>query len=149
MFVYCSGNNVGDNDVGTSSEPQQPPFKKLKPEQENKDPFAALRDGVVAASSNTAAANHADIIDELNRYKDMSSCSSSMPVLSFWKKHTSDLPILSHVARRVLCISSSSAQSERDFSSVGRTITDARSQLSANKVESIELLKWGSIAGLL
>ena len=39
--------------------------------------------------------------------------------------------------------------SQRDFSSEGRTVTDARSQLSANTVESVELLKWGLYAGLL
>jgi len=32
---------------------------------------------------------------------------------------------------------------------VGRTVTDARSQLSANRVESVELLKWGLNAGLI
>jgi len=30
---------------------------------------------------------------------------------------------------------------ERDYSSVGRTITDARSQLSASTVENTEILK--------
>ena len=38
-----------------------------------------------------------------------------------------------------------------DFSSVGRTITDARSQLSASRptVENIGILKWGLKAGLV
>jgi len=36
-----------------------------------------------------------------------------------------------------------------DFSSVGRTITDARSQLSASTVENTEILKWGLKAGLV
>jgi len=53
------------------------------------------------------------------------------------------------VARRVFAISASSAQAERDFSSVGRTITDARSQLSASTGENIEILKWGLKAGLV
>jgi len=41
------------------------------------------------------------------------------------------------------------AQSERDFSSVGRTITDARARLSAAKVEAIELVRWGLRASLI
>jgi len=41
------------------------------------------------------------------------------------------------------------SQSERDFSSVGRTVTDARSQLSASKVEAVEMLRWGLKAGLM
>ena len=51
-----------------------------------------------------------------------------------------DLPVLSEVARRIMCISASSAQSERDFSCVGHTITDTRSRLSAEKIESVELI---------
>jgi len=57
-------------------------------------------------------------------------------------------PILSEVARRVLRISVSSAQSERDYSCVGHTITDTRSRLSSEKVESVELIRWGFRAGL-
>jgi len=34
-----------------------------------------------------------------------------------------------------------SAQSEQDFSSVGRTITDARSRLSPQTVEAMELIR--------
>jgi len=41
------------------------------------------------------------------------------------------------------------AQSERDYSSVGRTITDARARLSATKVEAIELVRWGLRASLI
>ena len=50
--------------------------------------------------------------------------------------------LLSSVAHRILSISASSAQSERDFSSVGHTITDVRARLSAAKVEAIELMHW-------
>ena len=59
-------------------------------------------------------------------------------------------PLLSSVVRRILSISASSAQSERDFSSVGCTIiTDARAILSAAKVEAIELVRWGLRASLI
>ena len=40
-------------------------------------------------------------------------------------------------------------QPERDFSCVGHTITDTRSRLSAEKVESVELIRWGLRAGLI
>jgi len=36
----------------------------------------------------------------------------------------------------VLCVSMSSAQSERDFSSAGRTVKEVRSHLSADTVEA-------------
>lgn len=69
--------------------------------------------------------------------------------LQFWSDNAAAYPILSHTARRIFCISASSAQSERDFSSVGHTITDMRSLLSPEKVEAIEMVRWGMRADLL
>ena len=43
----------------------------------------------------------------------------------------------------------SSAQSERDFSSVGRTVTDMRSRLNENTVEALKVLRWGLSAELI
>ena len=62
--------------------------------------------------------------------------STAVSQLPFWQEHSRTYPILSTVARRMFAMSASSAQSERDFSAVGRTVTDARSQLSASKVGS-------------
>ena len=63
--------------------------------------------------------------------------------LEFWKENGREFPLLAEVARRILCISASSAQSERDFSAVSRTITDARSRLSVSPrtVEAMELIR--------
>jgi hypothetical protein len=74
---------------------------------------------------------------------------ASESLLLFWKGLSTEYPVLSRVSRRILCITASSAQSERDFSSVGRTVTDARSLLAANKIEAIELVRWGMRAGLV
>jgi len=52
-------------------------------------------------------------------------------------------------ALRVLCLSTSSAQSERDFSSVGRTVTNMPSRLNEDTVEAIELLRRGKRTGLI
>jgi len=60
-----------------------------------------------------------------------------------------DFPVFSEVARRVMCISASSAQPERDFSCVGHTITDTMSRRSAEKVESVKLIRWRLRAGLI
>lgn len=82
------------------------------------------------------------------KYKAMKVPAAAETPLIFWKENAQEFPILSMTARRILCISASSAQSERDFSSVGRTVTDMRSRLSADKVEAIELVRWGRRAGL-
>jgi hypothetical protein len=118
------------------------------------DPFADLRDGSGASGTTQSQSSAAGVCqlsceDELSRYKALRVPAASNGPLEFWKQYCDQYPIMSMVARRVFCISASSAQSERDFSSVGHTITDMRSRLSASKVESIELLRWGMRAGLL
>ena len=80
---------------------------------------------------------------ELSQYKASVVAPVYSTPLQYWRQQSTEFPILAQVARRVLCISASSAQSERDFSSVGHTITDARLQLSAKSVESIELVRCG------
>ena len=45
---------------------------------------------------------------------------------------------VAYLILRDVTISASSAQSERDFSSVGRTVADARSQVFASKVKAID-----------
>ena len=73
------------------------------------------------------------------------SCLQQPAAVQFWKKQATEYPIMSQTARRLLCITASSAQSERDFSSVGRTVTDKRSRLNEDTVEAIELLRWGCV----
>jgi hypothetical protein len=46
-------------------------------------------------------------------------------------------------------MSASCAQSQRDFSSVGHSITGTRSRRSPQKVEAVELIRWSMRAGLI
>ena len=58
---------------------------------------------------------------ELSAYKIL--CTpNAIAALKYWCEQSNDYPILSTVARHVYAISVSSAQSERDLSSVGRTV---------------------------
>lgn len=50
----------------------------------------------------------------------------------------SKFPPLLQIVRRVLCISASSAQPERGFTSTGCRITGARTRLSSRKFEAID-----------
>jgi hypothetical protein len=121
------------------------------PKKARFDPFAALRDITSSSSSTTLPTSQQACAEEIAKYKALrvpSTVSSSNP-LFFWKSHADDYPILAATARGVLCISASSAQSERDFSSVGHTVTDIRSRLSAEKVEAIELVRSGMRSGML
>jgi len=87
--------------------------------------------------------------EELAQYKALKVPAKYSHPLLFWNENAVAYPLLSSVARRILGISASSAQSERDFSSVGRTMTDATARLSAAKVEAIELVRWRLRASLI
>jgi len=105
------------------------------------DPFANLRDGASSSTDQSTSAVLLSGRDDLARYKAMQVPANYDRALEFWRQHATEFPVLSEVARRVYCISASCAQSERgDFSSVGHTITDDRSRLSASKVEATELV---------
>ena len=113
------------------------------------DPFADLRDDRSASQQENLPADNISSEEELERYKVLRVPSTIKNPLQFWCQRAAEYPILANTARRIYSISASSAQSERDFSSVGHTITDMRSRLSADKVEAIELVRWGMRAGLL
>ena len=124
---------------------EQPPDSKTA----RLDPFADLRDHASSSSSNPLPRGTMSGREELARYKALQVPAASNGILNFWKEHAQEYPVMSHVARRLYSISASTAQSERDFSSVGHTVTDMRSRLSASKVEAIEMVRWGMRAGLL
>jgi hypothetical protein len=67
-------------------------------------------------------------------------CKNSNP-LNFWKQRCSEFPILSRSARYYLCGSSSSASVERMFSYLNLNRTDLRSGLSADRLESLTVLR--------
>ena len=55
-------------------------------------------------------------------------------------KHERDLPILSRLARRTLCIPATSAPSERVFSMAGLTVSNLRASLSSDNASSLIFL---------
>lgn len=89
---------------------------------------------------------------QLNKYKVFDA--SAVPYdrqdpLQFWKAVQTEFPVLSQLAKQVYCVCATSAQSERDFSAVGLTITQLRSRLSPKKVEAVQLLRSAQLAGIL
>ena len=126
------------------SESASPTPKKMR-----LDPFAELRDCTSSTSGQQSADLTALIQSELANYKSIKVPPASSNPLKFWEQQATDYPIMSRTARRLFCITASSAQSERDFSSVGRTVSEMRSRLNEDTIEAVELLRWGMRAGIL
>ena len=61
-------------------------------------------------------------------------------ILEFWQDQRLTFPLLSMLARAVLCVPASSASSERNFSSAGRVLEARRNRLNPGTVDSILFL---------
>ncbi|KAJ4752404.1 Zinc finger BED domain-containing protein DAYSLEEPER [Rhynchospora pubera] len=68
--------------------------------------------------------------------------SSPFDVLQWWKTNAVRYPILSKLAKDVLCIPITTVSSESAFSAGGRILDDYRSSLKEEVVESL-VLRWG------
>ena len=62
-------------------------------------------------------------------------------VLDFWRQHEKKFPLLSQVAKRILCVQGASTASERDFSASGYTVWDRRNALLPRKVNMMMILQ--------
>ena len=61
--------------------------------------------------------------------------------LDWWRINAIKFPLLAELARRLLAIPASQAQSERVFSSAGQIVTQTRNRLSSENVELLVALK--------
>ncbi len=61
--------------------------------------------------------------------------------LAWWKSHKETFPILSHLARKILCIPATSAPSERVFSVAGLTISKLRTRLDSENASCLIFLR--------
>ena len=78
---------------------------------------------------------------EMTKYESFSLSHKQGSILFWWKTHSSLLPILSKIARRILAIPSSSAKSERVFSTGGNMVTVKRGSLGPARVEHLIFIK--------
>jgi hypothetical protein len=62
-------------------------------------------------------------------------------VLDFWRRHEKKFPLLSQVAKRILCVRGASTASERDFSVSGYTVWDRRNALLLRKINMMMVLQ--------
>ena len=72
------------------------------------DPFADLRDGAASSEGQATSVVYSGR-QELADYKAMQVPAAYDSPRVFWQQHARQFPVLSEVARRVMCISASSA----------------------------------------
>nr|XP_054593369.1 E3 SUMO-protein ligase ZBED1-like [Nothobranchius furzeri] len=120
----------------TQHEPEDdlPPFKKKK--------ISALDqllgkdfDVRMAATSVRDKAS-----EEVKRYRERASLPLEENLLQWWKEQQ-DLPLLSSLAKRYLCIPATSVASERVFSTAGDIVSTKRSLLKHEHVDQLIFLK--------
>ena len=101
-------------------------------------PLAALFEGIGDDDSESVVDDGESTFNldaELDNYKSMKSLSIFLPgdivsdPLAWWQIHEKTLPVLSILARRLLCIPATSAPSERVFSVAGLTISKCRTSI--------------------
>ncbi|CAF1541719.1 unnamed protein product, partial [Rotaria sordida] len=80
---------------------------------------------------------------ELIDYKTISAYAGDQrqQILTFWKHNERRLPVLSIIAKRILVIQASSAESERHFSAGGAIVNEKRGLLSESSVETLIVLR--------
>lgn len=77
---------------------------------------------------------------EIRLYMSSPHISPDSDPLVWWKMHDAEMPLLSNVARKYLCISATSVPSERVFSSSGYILSPYRSRLSPENVNVLTFL---------
>ena len=81
---------------------------------------------------------------EFEKYFNLPVASRSVDPFLWWNERKNELPIMSKLARKYLCMSATSVPSERLFSDVGNHITPHRNRLSPSFVSKLIFLKRNS-----
>ena len=81
---------------------------------------------------------------EFEKYFNLPTASRSVDPFLWWDERKSELPIMSKLARKYLCMSATSVPLECLFSDVGNHITPHRNRLSPDFVSKIIFLKRNS-----
>jgi len=118
-------------------------MKCIEKENSNNTPNSKKRKLQILLEDSTEQKTHQEdsfkvqIQLELYSYLRMPSISLEEDVLSWWKANQHLFPTLTQLAKKYLCISATSAPSERLFSVGGNIVTDKRCLLSSEHIRSL------------
>ena len=74
-------------------------------------------------------------------YEALPPADSTMDLLSWWRVHQEQLPLLAHLTRVVMAVPVASSSSERLLSLSGRLVTPARNRFNPSKVETMVMIQ--------
>ena len=74
-------------------------------------------------------------------YKALPPADSTVDLLSWWRVHQEQLPLLAHLTRVVMAVPVASSSRQRLFSLSGRLVTPTRNRLDPTKVETIVMIQ--------
>lgn len=77
---------------------------------------------------------------EVKLFLSLPAISADADPLDWWRAHVEEMPMLSKVAKKYLCIPATSAPSERVFSTSGHILSPQRSRLSTENVNMLTFL---------
>lgn len=93
-----------------------------------------------AQISEMPSSSKSSIEAEWEVYQTLPKCNKSFgtkEVLTWWRQHARQLPLLSEQARKWLCIPASSTSSERAFSASGNIVSFKRTKLQPENVDKL------------
>ena len=137
-MVKCAG----EGGVEVEEEVQAPTNLQQPDDNEGMDPthiFAAMFAANQPSNEdqNNVVLNDTEVVCrlELDKYKKHippPATTKPMKLLSWWKNHQRDFPILAKLAKKYLSIQATSAPSERIFSKAGNIISEKRTRLGTD-----------------
>ena len=104
-------------------------------------PTSKLMQQYKSQNQNERDGNVSEIRREMEKYESYSILQKDKDILLWWKVHEGNLPNLARLAKRIFAIPSSSAKSERVFSTGGNHCTAKRSSLDPEKLECLIVIK--------
>jgi hypothetical protein len=129
---------TSDIDLSTNSSNDSP--DEIMPESENGvdqevGTFLAKYKDI---HTDTMSDHMTQINVEMELYRGNAHCSNN--IVQWWRAHENDFPRLTKLARHILCIPTSSAASERCFSTANRILEERRSNLRGENLDAILFL---------
>ena len=137
MLESITNNQISEttssNDAAIHSEPQPPPTKKAKG-------LSKILGQCLGNSSSAALSAEQKVKQELDQYLSHPHLDVEESPMEWWKTESTRYPHVAQLARKYLSLCATSVPSERVFSCRGNIVSDKRTCLKPDRVDSLVFL---------